>query len=194
VYESIPGRAFTGEREHVRTGDESMLYFSYGSNMLSERLRTRAPSCKPIGVAHLAGHVLRFHKRSGDGSGKCNALRSCDTSDLVVGVLYEIRKAERNTLDNAEFLGRGYDRVLSIVELGDSACSVEAEVYFALDHVIDDTLLPYSWYKELVVAGAREHGLPSEYIANIVSHPTTKDSDPRREQLHLKLLGNGDDS
>jgi hypothetical protein len=52
---------------------EPAEYFAYGSNMETARLRERMPSAKPLGVAKLSGHELRFHKRSKDGSGKCNA-------------------------------------------------------------------------------------------------------------------------
>ena len=55
-----------------------MLYFAYGSNMLTARLRERMPSCKPLGIAKLPGHALRFHKRSKDQSGKCNAFATDD--------------------------------------------------------------------------------------------------------------------
>jgi hypothetical protein len=52
---------------------EPVVYFAYGSNMSTARLRERMPSCKPLGTATLPGHALRFHKRSTDKSGKCNA-------------------------------------------------------------------------------------------------------------------------
>jgi hypothetical protein len=57
---------------------EPDVYFAYGSNMSTARLRQRMPSCKPLGTAVLSEHKLRFHKRSTDQSGKCNAFaRPC---------------------------------------------------------------------------------------------------------------------
>jgi hypothetical protein len=44
--------------------------------MSTARLRKRMPSCKPLGIATLPGHALRFHKHSTDKSGKCNAFAS----------------------------------------------------------------------------------------------------------------------
>ncbi len=55
---------------------EPVVYLAYGSNMSTARLRKRMPSCKPLGIATLPGHALRFHKRSMDKSGKCNAFAS----------------------------------------------------------------------------------------------------------------------
>ena len=49
-------------------------YFAYSSNMLTDRLRERVPSATAIGIGQLAGHSLRWDKRSErDGSGKCDA-------------------------------------------------------------------------------------------------------------------------
>ena len=48
-----------------------MLYFAYGSNMCTGRLRQRVPSAAPVRIAKLLNRSLRFHKRSDDRSGKC---------------------------------------------------------------------------------------------------------------------------
>ena len=50
----------------------TFLYFGYGSNMLTERLRARerCPSAKCIGIAEVTGYALEFSKPGEDGSGK----------------------------------------------------------------------------------------------------------------------------
>jgi hypothetical protein len=40
--------------------------------------------------------------------------------------------------------------------------------YLASPAYIDDNLKPYAWYKDFVLAGARKHCLPSEYLAEYV--------------------------
>ena len=40
--------------------------------------------------------------------------------------------------------------------------------YLATPDYIDDGLQPYGWYKDFVLAGSREHGLPQEYIAQYI--------------------------
>jgi hypothetical protein len=74
-----------------------LKYFAYGSNMLTERLRRRVPSTKPIGPARLDGFELRFHKRGADGSAKCDVVAGGDGS--VHGVLFKICAEERYLLD-----------------------------------------------------------------------------------------------
>jgi integrase len=62
-----------------------MLYFAYGSNMCTGRLRQRVPSANPVRVAKLLNHAFRFHKRSGDLSGKCDAYFTGETTDVIWG-------------------------------------------------------------------------------------------------------------
>jgi cation transport regulator ChaC len=158
----------------------AVTYFAYGSNMLSGRLRHRVPSCALQGVAKLSGFKLSFSKRSVDGSGKCSIAPSVD--DTVFGVVYDIPLDQKPRLDRAEGLGNGYhERKFQAVWLDGS--SVEVLTYVADDHAIDFSAVPYSWYKEFVLAGAQEHGLPAKYIHdNIESVQAIVDPKPEREQ------------
>ncbi|WP_417310899.1 gamma-glutamylcyclotransferase family protein [Devosia sp.] len=164
----------------MRTSDqtpEPVLYFAYGSNIATARLRQRTPSCLPLGIATLPGHVLRFHKRSADGSGKCNALATSADSQ-VIGVLYHLEPAELPRLDAAEGVGKGYTR--DTVTVVDAAGQHrEALTYRAMPGHIDDSLEPYGWYKAYVLAGAREHGLPQDYVETFIL-PVVATDDPDR--------------
>lgn len=166
---------------------ESIVYFAYGSNMLTERLRRRTPSCRPIGIAQLSGYSLRFHKKSIDGSAKCNAFHTRNPSNIVKGVLYEICRSEQTALDEAEFLGLGYDRREVIVDSPHFRNRVRAETYVAMEHTIDESLVPYDWYKALVASGAMEHGIAEEYVASIADHPMIVDPDRSRREYHFLL-------
>jgi hypothetical protein len=46
----------------------------------------------------------------------------------------------------------------------------------------------YHWYKGLVVAGAREHGLPIEYIERLDAARSVPDLDAKRAAGNEKLL------
>lgn len=61
--------------------------------------------------------------------------------------------------------------------------------YVATANFIDDQLKPYGWYKEFVLAGAREHGLPSDYIAErIESVEAMDDPDEGRDKKQSATL------
>jgi AIG2-like family len=158
---------------------EPMVYFAYGSNMSTARLRKRMPSCKPLGIATLPRHALRFHKRSIDGSGKCNAFAS-GNDNSVIGVLFSFDPAERDKLDEAEGVGRGYEPAMVTV-INEKGRRRKVLTYIATPDYIDDNLKPYGWYKEVVLAGGREHGLPPAYIAEyIAAVETIEDPDKTR--------------
>lgn len=163
-----------------------MHYFAYGSNMLHARLHQRVPSARPLGVARLVRYRLAWHKASTDGSGKCDVVPSHDV-DEVWGVLYAIDSDHKAALDRVEGVGDGYDAVALTVEF--DGASVEAEAYRATD--VDPALPPYGWYKALVVAGAREHGLPEDYVRTLDAIEAVRDTDETRRREHAALLGVG---
>ncbi|WP_052573651.1 gamma-glutamylcyclotransferase [Haloferula sp. BvORR071] len=144
------------------------LYFAYGSNMLVERITaaTRVPAAVLKGVARLDGYQLTFGKLSirsnGGRSGKGDIVEHPDGA--VYGVLYEVPDFE--ALDRVEGVSSGdYRRVmvkLSSAEHGE----VEAAVYVAVK--TGEALRPYHWYKGLVLAGAEQHGLPTDYVEDYI--------------------------
>ncbi|RMD60293.1 MAG: gamma-glutamylcyclotransferase, partial [Planctomycetota bacterium] len=62
-----------------------MLYFAYGSNMSTPRLRRRVSRAVPVATARLPGCRLAFHKLGADGSGKCDACPAGRAEEVVWG-------------------------------------------------------------------------------------------------------------
>ena len=158
--------------------------FAYGSNMLSVRLRERVPSAVAIGTGRLSRHVLKWHKRSRDGSGKCDAEATGLIDDVVWGVLFELNAAEKPALDRAEGLNNGY--VERQIEILTDRGPMSAVAYFAV--AIDPSRRPYHWYKSFVVEGAREHGVPHEYQQSLESAQSIPDPDCARAAENERLL------
>lgn len=168
----------------------TFTYFAYGSNMLDERLRhrTRCPSARVLGTGAAAGWRLAFTKRGADGSGKATLLRSARASDCVHGVLFEIDSAERDALDRVE--GPGYERLddLAVERAGEGrAVTVLASVYVAREGALDPALIPFDWYRDLVLAGALRHVLPADAVAALRALTVEPDPNPAREQRLLAL-------
>lgn len=161
---------------------EELYYFAYGSNMSSRRLRRRVPSARPIEMARLSGHRLAWHKKGGDGSGKCD-IAMAEGDDVVYGVLYSIDWAEKAILDGFE--GRGYGQKQVDLWLPDRGDVVSAMTYYAL--VVDSTYVPYDWYRDHVLIGAREHGLPEHYVRMIENVPAFEDRDKNRELAERRV-------
>ena len=154
-----------------------MLYFAYGSNLSLARLRQRVPSAERLGVYRLPGYQLRFHKASTDGSAKCDAFFTGDSSHQVLGAVYKMNPAERPVLDQAESLGTGYNARQVWVQHSDGH-SLEALIYYAIR--IREDVIPYDWYKHHVLVGAQEVQLPEYYIQTIASVKAVPDPDRQR--------------
>lgn len=165
-----------------------MRYFAYGSNMFTERLEARVSTARNPRKCVLHGHRLRFHKRSVDGSGKCSIVRTESASDVVHGVVFEIEDRWIAALDREEGVGLNAQRVEIAISL--DGCESTAAVYRAEPGSIDESLVPYRWYYDLVIAGALQHALPSDYVAALRAVPYRPDPKADREsRLHaLKLL------
>ena len=163
-----------------------MLYFAYGSNMLTERLRARVPSAQPQTTAILPDHTLHFHKRSQDGSGKCSVSTASGSPSPVQGVLFDIDPEEASLLDEAESRGHGYERSSVAVTTGNR--TMQAFAYVAQTEFVDDALRPYHWYRHLVVAGAHQHGLPDAYRQQVAAVSSIPDPNPERRRTHRSLL------
>ena len=159
-----------------------MLYFSYGSNMSIRRLQARAPSARYVDTATLHRHELRFHKKSRDGSAKCDAHETGDTSHYVIGVVFDIALTDKPELDRLEGLGFGYEEK-SINILTATNQTISAYTYYATH--IDSSLQPYHWYKHHVLTGAVENRLPANYIEQIYSIASI--ADPRKERHKLEM-------
>lgn len=170
---------YCGSASTMRT----ILNFSYGSNLLSRRIVQRVPSARFVHAATLQGYVLQWHKVGQDGSGKCDIVKTSEPGACVFGVVYALAAGEKHRLDAAEGLGHGYDE--KQVTLSVASGSTTAWTYCAT--AIDTSLRPYTWYKALVVAGAREHGLPSDYIDWLQQVPAVDDADAERARRHWAI-------
>ncbi len=161
------------------------LYFAYGSNMLTARLRARCPSVRGIGPGVAPGFDIAFDKIGQDGSGKATLVPAADRA--VPGVLFDLGGDDLAELDRIEGLGRGYDRV-SLTVAGQAAFA-----YVAPSRFRDPGLRPFDWYLDLVVAGARAAHLPPEWIARLASEPAIADPVPDRPRRveALALLATG---
>jgi gamma-glutamylcyclotransferase len=158
--------------------------FAYGSNLSRRRLELRVGPVTVVGAGCLAGHTLRFHKIGKDGSAKADALSTGQHDDGVWGVVYTLDARAKRSLDHFEGLGRGYTEREAVVRTTDA--EIASRVYHALPACIDPALLPFDWYLDWVIAGAREHGLPASYVEKLAAQPVVEDPDrerARRERL-----------
>jgi len=103
----------------------------------------------------------------------------------VHGFLFALPATGKARLDQAEGRGAGYDEAM--VDLETDGGVVRAVTYVAAASHIDDSLQPFVWYRDLVVAGAETLGLPPDYIsAELFVHAI---EDPNRGRAVENLRG-----
>ena len=149
-----------------------LTYAAYGSNLHPARLMERTPSARLLGTARLPDWSLEFCKRSRDESGKCTLQPGYDGVHVAI---FELSAADKSILDAIEGVGNGYDEI-SLRIPGHGECYS----YIAEASHIDETLQPYDWYKQLVVAGARLHRFPLSYVQRLNAVSTKTDPDRER--------------
>ena len=141
----------------------SFTYFAYGSNLWTAQMRSRCPSATPLGTASLEDWTVCYNKPSVDGSAKLNLVPA--KHYRIEGVLYEIDDDDREALDAAE---PGYEPIEVSVVAGDGS-TIEARTYQWTGP--PTSTLPYDWYVEVALEGARQHGLDQSPW----EHPSTPD-------------------
>jgi len=156
-----------------------MKYFAYGSNMLTTRLSARVDSVSNPRRYALSSYKLCFNKRSADGSAKCNIMRSDKPGDVVHGVIFDIDEEQIPNLDQYEGVGYGYTK--KQFRLCIDRIEHDVLAYIADANYIDDTLVLYKWYLDLIVAGAEEHGLPRDYASAICNVQFKTDPESHRK-------------
>ena len=150
--------------------------------MLSERLQSpnRVPGATFLAIGSVQGYRLRFHKMSIDRSAKCNIVKTESLEDVVYGVVFEVPDDQLEALDKAEGVGQGYHHDYNVPVRFTDDTETDMLAYVADLNAIDDALLPYEWYHKLAVAGAEQHGLPGNYVADLRAARTSEDPNPNR--------------
>ena len=162
------------------------FYFAYGSNLHPLRLAERVPSSKHLCTVRLECHRLSFHKKGMDGSGKCNILCTENLSDCVYGAIFNLSSTEKEYLDRYEGKGNGYK--VSEIQIEHDGALYNCFTYAAQLSHIDNNLLPYDWYKKLIILGAEYLNMPDEYIDAFRNYECIADPIDVRRNEHYELI------
>lgn len=145
-------------------------YFAYGSNLWIRQMQMRTGAVEhavhPPRVARLENYQLVFEHLGGSGPAYANVLPG---GEGVLGVIYRCSEADLERLDQYE---RGYDRQLVTVTDRQGE-SITAIVYVMRPHPATRAGRPNAEYLQRIVEGARHHGLPEDYIADIVARASS---------------------
>ncbi|MEJ5173377.1 MAG: gamma-glutamylcyclotransferase family protein [Hydrogenothermaceae bacterium] len=141
-----------------------MYYFAYGSNMNLKQMERRCPSAKFSKRAYLQGYRFVYDGYSAVRNGPVANIVE-DKDSIVWGVLFEIDEDCRNRLDSYEGYPDCYDRKVIKVK-DDEGMEYEALVYLRKPRPEGE---PSKVYRNIVLEGARECGLPEDYIMESIA-------------------------
>lgn len=151
-------------------------YFAYGSNMQSATFRgRRGIDPAEVRVGRVDGYALSFGLPIGTGRRGVASVRR-EPGAWVWGVAYLLTPTQNRRLDATEGVGRGaYHRERVDVMLRDGGVLVADTLVGVVD---DPERGPSVRYLSLLVEGAREHGLPPDYVRRLETWPTVWDERP----------------
>jgi len=159
----------------------TLWYFAYGSNLDPGTFlgrRRMQPLVTTIGM--LRDFELRFDLPVGPGErGVANLAPR--PGDHVWGALYQLTHADAERLDGTEGVGRGIYRRLAVEVHTSEGAEIAAFTYRS--EISRPERKPSRRYLGLLIAGARELGLPPEYVQRLRSWPLAVDE--RERQLPL---------
>ena len=137
----------------------SRPYFAYGSNMSVGQMADRCPGAQVVDGAVLADHRFIIAAR-----GYANVVPA--PGEAVMGILWELSPGDEASLDRYEGVRPGLYRKDACELLTTGGRNVRALLYLAAE---TGTGAPQPGYLEGIVAAARHHGLPADYITRLES-------------------------
>ncbi|KAJ2948135.1 hypothetical protein O0L34_g9935 [Tuta absoluta] len=147
------------------------LYFAYGSNIWRYRMQMHCPSAEFVSIARADNYRLDFHKYNKFWGGP-EATMVPTANAHVWGVVWRVNKGDKVSFDDH----RGMDKkkyFLKYIDvltpyMGYIHCSVYIQRINPLPMGDNDPIPVERWpswtYREVMVAGAKEHEMPPFYI------------------------------
>lgn len=146
---------------------KDVWYFAYGSNLSTKQKEDRTGAVREARLARLDGYRIAFNKRGGDGTGKANIV--LHQGRVVWGVAYRCSPEALDTMDRYEGVQGGHYFRKHVRVRFESGDEIDAVTYVAGGSFINDSLRPSKEYLNAILDGARQHGLPEDYIREIES-------------------------
>lgn len=141
-----------------------MYHFGYGSNLNIEFLNEFVPSATYLMKAYLPNYEVQFRFWSKKRQGGISTIIE-KPGCLVQGVIYECNEDEMKNLDILESVPQGLYRRETFTLLGENGEWINADLYRVSKP--SGPFSPARGYVDLMLSGAKSHGLDPEYVKKI---------------------------
>ncbi|XP_046446169.1 gamma-glutamylcyclotransferase-like [Daphnia pulex] len=144
--------------------NSTYFYFSYGSNMLKERIQINDPNAKPYAAARLDDFRLEFNYRSLRWMGAVATIVETHGCHLW-GVVWIKNNDTITSLDDQEGVHQGIYKPLTVKVTTVNGETLNCRCYQQICEWEVDRR-PSVVYKNIMIKGAKENGVPEDYIKN----------------------------
>ncbi|XP_014256600.1 gamma-glutamylcyclotransferase-like isoform X2 [Cimex lectularius] len=160
-------------------------YFAYGSNLSEKRIHINNPTAKRVSSGMLNDYRLDFNYFSKRWGGNAATIVPEKLSS-VWGAIWEIDKCNEADLDRQEGVGNNIYRTLQ-VDVVDSAGKTQNCRTYMLCQLPPNANIaerpPSKIYLDTIISGAKETGLPEDYIKKLESIPHNNYTGPIRHDI-----------
>lgn len=152
--------------------ESAFYYFAYGSNMNLAQMKQRCSSAKVIGIARLPGYKVEFYGYSANWDGAQETVVP-DPQSEVWGVLYELQVFDWDALDGyqdarSDGLGQYFHYPVEVIDREQGM--IKAIIY--KKNILNEAKPPSAEYLDFIMQGAKEQGLPEEYLTLLQTKET----------------------
>ncbi|KAL0850989.1 hypothetical protein ABMA28_006882 [Loxostege sticticalis] len=154
--------------------DKNFLYFSYGANMYKFRIHMHCPTAEFVSIARVDNYRMDFMKYSKFWGGPTATLVATANAH-VWGVIWRLHEDDMLSLDAQKGVEtkKAYIKNIDVLTpyMGIFHCRAYVQKVNPLPRGDNDDIPVERWpswaYKEVIIAGARENGLPEYYIEDL---------------------------
>ena len=141
-----------------------MLYFSYGSFLDSETLKKHCSGARFVSRAILPNFEVQFNFFSKTYNGGVTGVEP-SPGKMVHGVIYDLSLEELKHLDSIEGIPQGIYYRQKVLVVNEQGRLLTAETYRTTNP--EGPFTPTKKYLELMLKGANEHALNTDYIKEL---------------------------
>lgn len=138
-----------------------MYHFAYGSNLNLNFLNQYVPSAEYVMKAYLPNFEVQFRFWSKKRQGGISSIIE-KPGGMVHGVIYECDEEDMKKMDVLESVNQGLYKRETFKVLGEDQNWYDADLYRVVKP--QGPFTPARSYVELMLSGAKAHGLDREYI------------------------------
>uniref|UniRef100_W5M1J7 Gamma-glutamylcyclotransferase b n=1 Tax=Lepisosteus oculatus TaxID=7918 RepID=W5M1J7_LEPOC len=141
--------------------DETFLYFAYGSNLLKERLQLKNPSATIHCVARLKDYKLAFGNFGGRTSDRWHG----GVATIVQSPGDEVWGVWKMSVEDLQSLDRQENVKIGAYSPAEVMVSTKVEELTCRTYIMNNCVYtpPSPQYLKVIVLGAEQNSLPSEY-------------------------------